>query len=597
MLTAPSWKAQASAHIAQLQTAVNSLLRRSQLPDLATFDGQTPATISPAPSPLGNASAGNSAIAPVDVRRESSPHARPDGTGLVPAPMGSLYELTKAANLRHGATSGQAVDLAEEDIISRGVISSAEGEYLFARYMKNHHPLLWGGVIFPYQTLQDVRRASTLLSTSILTVASLHAPGRPETLQKCYDAFVHLVSGACLSRHHTIDDIRGLCLGAFYFPNLSWRLSGQAARMASEANMHQSFRKLMDGDSGQLGRVRLWYALYVCDLHFSVAYGRPSAMCDDAAVRGVESFIRSPHAEAGDTRLSAQVALFRILTEAYLEYGSDQDQALSETDLGRLRKFNIDIEQWRLLWEPRSLDSPGIGSYPSQGVVMYYHFARFQVNSLALRGVQWLSAGIPPLSSKRREAATAAISAAVNTLTHIITEDDIRCALGGVPLFVHAMVAFCATFLLKMAAMWGRGGRGAAEGLGLGLGFDLPGVLGLARRSADMLEEVAEQVSEKHSTRLVAVGIREMVKRVTGSEDHEMGGGGAEGGEAGVPGVQADGQGMAVEFGMGHMGNGVQELISNMDMNSLVDLLENDSGEAFLSQFSGMGYNTWAGPA
>ena len=510
--------------------------------------------------------------------------------------MGSLYELTKAANPPNTATSSQPVDLAEEDIISRGVISPAEGEYLFARYLKNHHPLLWGGVLFPYETLQDVRRASTLLSTSILTVASLHTPGRPETLQKCYDAFVNLVSSSCLSRHHTIDDIRALCLGAFYLPNLSWRLSGQAVRMASEANMHQSFRKLMDGDSGQHARVRLWYALYVCDLHFSIAYGRPSAMCDDAAVRGVESFIHSPLAEAGDIRLSAQVALFRILTEAYLEYGSDQDQALSERDLGRLRKFNIDLEQWRLLWEPRSLDSPGIGSYPSQGVVMYYHFARFQVNSLALRGVYWSSDGVPPLSSGRREAATAAISAAVNTLTHIITEDDIRCALNGVPLFTHAMVAFCATFLLKMAAMWGRSGNDLAEGLGLG--FNLPGVLRLTQQSADMLSEVAEQVSEKHSTRLVVVGIREMIKRVTASEDHEMcGHSGAEGTAAGMPDSQADGQGVAVDFGAGHMGTGVQEMISNMDMNSLVDLLENDSGEAFLSQFSGMGYNTWAGSA
>lgn len=573
---------------------MNCLLRRSQLPDLSSFDEQTPATISPAPSPLGSASAGNAAIAPVDVRREGSPHAQRDGTGLVPAPMGSLYELTKAANPRSVTASGQPIDPSSEDIISRGVISPAEGEYLFARYLKNHHPLLWGGVLFPYETLQDVRRASILLSTSILTVAALHTPGRPETLQKCYDAFVHLVSSSCLSRHHTIDDIRALCLGAFYLPNLSWRLSGQAVRMAAEANMHQSFRKLMDGDGGQHGRVRLWYALYVCDLHFSIAHGRPSAMCDDAAARGVESFIQSPLAEAGDIRLSAQVALFRILSEAYLEYGSDQDQALSERDLGRLRRFNIDIEQWRLLWEPRSLDSPGIGSYPSQGVVMYYHFARFQLNSLALRGVHWSSNCVPPLSAGRREAATAAISAAVNTLTHILGEHDLRRALNGVPLFTHAMVAFCATFLLKIAAMLGRSGNDLADELGLG--FNLPGVLRLTQQSADMLSEVAEQVSEKHSTRLVVVGIREMIKRVTGSEDHEMGGhGGAEGAESGVPVSQADGPGVAVDYGGGLMGNGVQEMISNMDMNSLVDLLENDSSEAFLSHFSGMGYNTWPG--
>lgn len=503
--------------------------------------------------------------------------------------MGSLYELTKAANPRSIPPPGQKGTPADDDIISRGLVSPAEAEYLFARYLKNHHPLLWGGVLFPHDNLQDVRRASSLLSTAVLTIASLHSPDRHETLQRCYDAFVHLVSSSCLSRHHTIDDIRGLCLAAFYLPNLSWRLSGQAVRMASEMNMHQSFRKLTDGDGSHHERVRLWYALYVCDLHFSTAYGRPSSMGGDTAVRGVESFIQGPLAEAGDVRLSAQVALFRILAEAYVEFGSDQDQALSERDLGRLRRFNIDIEQWRLLWEPRSLDSPGIGSYPSQGVVMYYHFARFQINALAMRGIHWSSGGMPPLSAGRREAATAAISAAVNTLTHIMTEDDIRCALSGVPLFTHAMVSFCATFLLKMAAMWRRSDNDVAQGLGLG--FNVEGVLRLTQQSVHMLSEVAEQVSEKHSTRLVVVGIREMIKRVMETEGHEHGGHGRLGqNELEMARAQVQGQTMPVDFTAVHMDLGVQEAMSHMDMNSLVDLLENDPGEGFLSQFSGMGY-------
>lgn len=503
--------------------------------------------------------------------------------------MGNLYELTKAANPRSTSVSGRRIESTEDDIISRGLVSPAEAEYLFARYLKNHHPLLWGGVLFPYETLQDIRRASTLLLTAVLTVAALHSPGRPETLQRCYDAFVHLVSTSCLSRHHTLDDIRALCLAAFYLPNLSWRLSGQAVRMAAEMNMHQSFRKLTDGDGSHHERVRLWYALYVCDLHFSTAYGRPSAMGDDAAVRGVESFIQGPLAEAGDVRLSAQVALFRILAEAYVEFGSDQDQALSERDLGRLRRFNIDVEQWRLLWEPRSLDSPGIGTYPSQGVVMYYHFARFQINALALRGIHWSSGGVPPLSAGRREAATAAISAAVNTLTHILGEDDMRRALNGVPLFTHAMVAFCATFLLKMAAMWRRSDHDVAQGLGLG--FNLEGVLKLTQQAADMLSDVAEQVSEKHSTRLIVVGIREMIKRVTAVEGQEIDNHSVVGHDAaGMPGMQMSSQAMAVDFTPAQMDHGVQEAMSHMDMNSLVDLLENDPGEGFMSQFSGMGY-------
>ncbi|KAK1763677.1 hypothetical protein QBC33DRAFT_548927 [Phialemonium atrogriseum] len=531
------------------------------------------------------------------MRREGSPERQHEDPGLVPAPMGSLYELTKVANLRNATTSlVPQVTPPEEDIISRGIIPIAEGDHLFALYLKNHHQLLWGGVLFPYRTLDAVRRASALLSTAVLTVAALHTPDRAEVLQLCYDSFVTLVSNSFLSRRHNIDDIRALCLAAFFLPNLSWRLSGQAVRMAAEMNIHQSFQKLVNGDVSHRERVRLWYALYICDRHFSIAYGRPSAMHGDAAIFGVEKFIQSPSAEAGDIRLSAQVALFKILTEAYLEYGSDQNQALSEQDLERLRTFNIAIEQWRLLWQPRSLDSVSIGSYPSKGVVLYYHFARFQLNSLALRGVRWPS--IEPLSPNRREAAMAAISAAMNTLMDILGESDLKRALNGVPLFTHAMVAFCATFLLKMAAMWGFGGDDLLS-QGMGLGFSLDGVLRLAHRSADLLSEVAEKVSEKHLTRVIVAGIRELIQRVTVSSAQwaDMNRGDTD--DHHVP-LRMESQGgpadSAVDSVAGQAGNDVQEMICNMDLNTLVGFLEFDSGETFLSQWSEVGYETWPAP-
>ncbi|KAI5868106.1 hypothetical protein GGS23DRAFT_602024 [Durotheca rogersii] len=586
-----AWKAEATAHISQLQAAVRSLLQHDRLPDLSSFTAAA-ATTSRANSAPGAVSAGSAAIEAIDMRRDASPERPNDDPGLVPAPMGSLYELTKVANLRDATLTSLQTISVEEDLISRGVISAAEGQHLFALYLENHHPLLWGGVLFPYRTLDAVRQASALLSTAVMTVAALHTPGRTETLQTCYDAFVALVTSSCLSRRYSIDDVRALCLAAFYLPNLSWRLSGQAVRMAAEMNMHQSFQKLIDGDPSHHERVRLWYALYVCDRHFSIAYGRPSAMYGDTAIDGVESFLRSPSAEAGDVRLSAQVALFKILTEAYLEHGSDQNQALSEHDLDGLRTFNISIEQWRLLWQPRSLDSVGIGSYPSKGVVMYYHFARFQLNSLALRGIRWPSA--EPLSPNRREAAMTAIAAAMNTLMYILEENDLRRALNGVPLFTHAMVTFCATFLLKMAAIWAFGSDDRLQGLGLG--FNLDGVLHLTRRSADLLSEVAEKVSEKHLTRLIVAGIREMIRRVTVSNRVDTSRVAAgEHHESLRSGIHM-GADAAIDPAPNQIGNGTHEMIYNMDLDSLVGLLEYGSGETFLSQFPAVGFESWAAP-
>ena len=56
----------------------------------------------------------------------------------------------------------------------------------------------------------------------------------------------------------------------------------------------------------------------------------------------------------GDIRLVAQVALFMILTEAYRMFGSDPEQPLTEEDFGQLRIYNVAVDQWRLLWQPRS---------------------------------------------------------------------------------------------------------------------------------------------------------------------------------------------------------------------------------------------------
>lgn len=108
------------------------------------------------------------------------------------------------------------------------------------------------------------------------------------------------------------------------------------------------------GQTDQFERAKLWYLIYVCEHHFSIAYGRPPSIHEDAAIKNYETFLQSPSAVPGDVRLIAQVALFVILTEAYRIYGSDTEQALTESDFGQLRSFNRAIEQWRMLWQPRS---------------------------------------------------------------------------------------------------------------------------------------------------------------------------------------------------------------------------------------------------
>lgn len=340
--------------IEQLQTAVSQLLQQNNLPELSAFGSETTEN-QPAPKAREkDASRASMPAAAMDVTRENSQEPSLEDPELVPAPMRSLYEVTKLRNLRSHPVNKPRSRLLEEDFISRGFVSVQEAEELFDYFSRFMNQLLWGGIILVYSDLTTARRASSLLSAAVLTVAALHIPNKTETLVKCYDEFVSLVSSTSLTRHHTLDDVRALCIGAFWLSDLSWKLSGHAVRIATEMNLHQSFQKMTRGHSDQYERAQLWYLLYVCDHQFSIAYGRPPVIHEDQAIKNYETYLQSPSTVPGDTRLIAQVALFVILTEAYRMFGSDTEQALTEEDFVQLRVYNIAVEKWRLLWQPRS---------------------------------------------------------------------------------------------------------------------------------------------------------------------------------------------------------------------------------------------------
>ncbi|KAL4931171.1 putative C6 transcription factor [Aspergillus undulatus] len=506
------WKSRASATIQQLQAAVSQLLRQGGLPELSTFAAGDSPNGGSGPSPAAPAyNVGNRPLA-----NDSPPDVKPNGPGLVvtrepsqepdlqdrelvPAPMRSLYEVTKLRDLRHNHIEQPKSTLLEEDFLSRGVLSLQEAEELFAYFSRTMNQLLWGGIILVHRDLTSVRRGSTLLAAAVLTVAALHIPNRTETLNRCYSEYVSLVSSMSLTRAHTLDDVRALCVGAFWLSELSWKLSGHAVRIATELGLHQSYQKMIRGHNDQYERAQLWYLLYVCDHHFSIAYGRPPVIHEDQAIKNYETFLQSPMVVPGDIRLLAQVALFMILTEAYRTFGSDTEQALTEEDFGQLRVFNVAIDQWRLLWQPRSADSPYVRTYPSKGVVLHYHFAKFQLNSLSLRALS--PTNTPVFSMDRKESANIAISSAMACLNMVLEEQDIRDAIVGVPIFTHTMVTFSAVFLLKVAVNWNSAY----------LSLDSGQVRSLVERIIDLLNCVS--AGERHLTRHIARGLSKMLER------------------------------------------------------------------------------------
>ncbi|KAH8695498.1 putative C6 transcription factor [Talaromyces proteolyticus] len=507
-----AWKSQATATIQQLQAAVSHLLRQNSLPDLSSFpssDGSVGR--SPSVSHTHQVSqdrhlnvptvASGTTISAQAMTRENSQDPNTEDPELVSAPMRSLYEVTKLRNFGNSHVEKPKSTLLEEDFISRGYVSLHEAEELFAYFSRTMNQLLWGGIVVPHRDLTSVRRASTLLLTAVLTVAALHIPNRTETLNTCYNEYVALVSSMALTRSHTLDDIRGLCAGAFWLSDLSWKLSGHAVRIATEMGLHQSFHKMTrgHGDRYEYERAQLWYLLYVCDHHFSIAYGRPPVIHEDAAIKNHEVFLQSRHVVPGDIRLMAQVALFVILTEAYRTFGSDVEQPLTEEDFGQLRVYNVAVDQWRLLWQPRSADSPYVRTYPSKGVVLHFLFAKFQVNSLALRALSPTKS--PVFSMDRKECVNSAISAAMACLNMVLEEQDVPDAIVGVPIFTHTMVTFSAVFLLKVAVNWNSAY----------LNIDGRQVRHTVERVIELMTCVS--AGDRHLTRHIARGLSKMLDR------------------------------------------------------------------------------------
>ncbi|KAL3477327.1 hypothetical protein BJX99DRAFT_257579 [Aspergillus californicus] len=521
------WKTKTAAMISRLEDTVERLLHSANASGLqlqasgSDTDArpEQPHTMSP--------------ISPVHSEGNFTPEGpsglrgQQDDSDLVPLPMNNLYNLTDPNNSQ--LIRVDPADVNGPDFITQGVLPVTEAEFLFDHYRCHINPLLWDGMLCAHKTLREARQSSSLLVAVVLTVAALHIPNREQSLHATYGAFVSLMRGSCLLRCQNLDVIRALCIGAFYLTSLSWALCSRAVRVGTEMNLHKSSLQFVARGSLQsYERVRLWYVLYVCDHQFALAYGRPPLMHEDAAIRNAEKLLTSGLSSKGDGGLVAQVRLFRILASGYFMHGCDADLELSGSDFERLKEFDISVDQWRLEHSRHDRSQNG-GSLSPAVNILYYHLARFQLNSVALRGIsakeecQQLD-----MDWERQEAATIAIMTAMSTAKLIVDDRYLQKALIGLPIFVHAMVAVCASFLLKMAVVFGKSVSGH-NGSGMlrlprdlaqyGLNFHTKTALNSVKRLVQILGQVADKASQRHVVRQVVTGLGELLDRFSPSED------------------------------------------------------------------------------
>lgn len=290
-----SWKS-------TVELAMSDLLRKAQLPEFSYYQANSRSADTPSKrdrkgstastEDVGMAMSNDRRTEAADINTSApgpgsnylAPRQPPqyaydkeeNGTSsMITAPMGSLYEVTQLSDMRERSPrpSYAPDQTIITDFISRGIVDVQEAEELFAYFDGVLNRYLWDGIALVHNNLTAVRQSSSMLSASILAVTALHMPHKERTYDICYAEFAKLASESMLDRHHTLDDLRALCIGAFWLADVSWKLSGYAVRIATERNLHQCYRKAIQGSPEHKEQARLWYLLYVCLLstpHFAL---------------------------------------------------------------------------------------------------------------------------------------------------------------------------------------------------------------------------------------------------------------------------------------------------------------------------------------
>ncbi|OLN87248.1 Transcriptional activator of proteases prtT 2 [Colletotrichum chlorophyti] len=464
------WKTKMELQLQTLQASLVEVRRALSLPQLVPTPfneggggmSQSPANLAGSQSSPGT---GPSPVRPPDVTamtRENSPEPlaqeNAEDQAIVSAPMASLFEVTKLRNIRSdpGARVHLPSNRAQEpDFIAQGKFSVDEAERLFSTFRGTLNAYLWGGIALVHDSLAATRLSSPLLTAAILAVTALHEQDEGRAFDICYPTFLELASQTMFDRYHTLDDVRGLCIGAFWLSDISWKVSGLAVRIATELNLHQFCAKALNKGGQHVEKARLWYLLYVCDHHFSIAYGRPPVINEDTTITNHEAFLQLPGTTKADDRLHSQVGVFIILSRVFHTFGPDTSRPVARHEFEALRRYDGDLGRWKHQWENRLVPDKHISNYPAKGVILHYHFARLLLFSICLRG---LNPSDPSdqyaMSEERRQFINLAIASANAALELILTDVDMRRAVIGVPLYLLTTIAYAAMFLMKVHAQW-----------------------------------------------------------------------------------------------------------------------------------------------
>ncbi|OAR01057.1 hypothetical protein LLEC1_02638 [Akanthomyces lecanii] len=392
------------------------------------------------------------------------------------------------------------------DIISRGIITLEAAQSYFDAYQTrlDHFPYRILGDM-EMRTLEYARSSSPLLVAAVSTVGALHLAS-PD-YQSCCAAFLSQCASQTFSKDVNIDDIRALCIGAFWLGEVAWTLVGTAVRMATELHLHKSFFKALHGDKTAYLHARLYYLVYICDHHFSIPFGRPPLTRQCEAIRSVRKFLDFPHTTEVDARLVSHVLRWTVLSEAVDSFGVDVNRPLGDADLPALRRYNINMDTLRAEWMERFAPNPHIGNYPRKGVALQYHFSKLYLCSHAFRGSATRAARMQTQSAEVMmeldEIANGAVRAAMSILRSVNADEELQSFFDGLPIYFGTMLAFSIVFLLKVSSKYSSF-----------IQVNSSEILPLISETVTALEKVTSKMHRRHLLVSMTKGMRGLVQKM-----------------------------------------------------------------------------------
>lgn len=111
------------------------------------------------------------------------------------------------------------------DLITVGVLSLGQALSLFDIYHLRLDHFLYK-ILGDLTSLEAIRKRSPLLTAAVCTVGALHSQSLGHLYDVCYREYKLLATTITFSPTSNVDDVRGLCIGAFWLHELSWALIG-----------------------------------------------------------------------------------------------------------------------------------------------------------------------------------------------------------------------------------------------------------------------------------------------------------------------------------------------------------------------------------